>query len=71
MAWRKTTSNHVPDWLNVLPVPLRVGAWEFVRIFRAGVIVGVIFGVIIGVMNQDKFDLAANDNLEMIVSKTA
>jgi hypothetical protein len=71
MAWRKTTSNHVPDWLNVLPVPLRVGAWEFVRIFRAGLIVGVIFGVIIGVMNKDKFDLAKVSTDQESITKMA
>jgi hypothetical protein len=70
MAWRKTTSNHVPDWLNVLPVPLRVGAWEFVRIFRAGIIVGVIFGVIIGVMNKDKFDLASATTVQQVIPTT-
>ena len=40
MAWQKYVSNHVPDWLHVLPLGLRASVWEILRFVIAGFVEG-------------------------------
>ena len=48
MAWQKYVSNHVPDWLHVLPLGLRASVWEILRFVIAGAVFGLLAGLVIG-----------------------
>ena len=56
MAWQKYVSNHVPDWLHVLPLGLRASVWEILRFVIAGAVFGLLAGLVIGVANDDTWN---------------
>ncbi|ECB8652087.1 hypothetical protein AHW22_23560 [Salmonella enterica subsp. enterica serovar Mbandaka] len=56
MAWQKYVSNHVPDWLHVLPLGLRASVWEILRFVIAGAVFGLLVGLVIGYANDDTWN---------------
>ena len=56
MAWQKYVSNHVPDWLHVLPLGLRASVWEILRFVIAGAGFGRLAGLVIGYAKDDTWN---------------
>ena len=56
MAWQKYVSNHVPDWLHVLPLGLRASVWEILRFVIAGAVLGLLAGLVIGYAKDDTWN---------------
>ena len=56
MAWQKYVSNHVPDWLHVLPLGLRASVWEILRFVIAGAVFGLPAGLVIGYAKDDSWN---------------
>ena len=56
MAWQKYVSNHVPDWLHVLPLGLRASVWEILRFVIAGAVFGLLAGLVIGYAKDDTWN---------------
>ena len=56
MAWQKYVSNHVPDWLHVLPLGLRASVWEILRFVIAGAAFGLLAGLVIGYAKDDTWN---------------
>ncbi|EIT4205062.1 TPA: hypothetical protein NBO41_004180 [Klebsiella pneumoniae] len=56
MAWQKYVSNHVPDWLHVLPLGLRASVWEILRFVIAGAVCGLLAGLVIGYAKDDTWN---------------
>ena len=56
MAWQKYVSNHVPDWLHVLPLGLRASVWEILRFVIAGAVFGLLAGLVIGYPKDDTWN---------------
>ena len=56
MAWQKYVSNHVPDWLHVLPLGLRASMWEILRFVIAGAVFGLLAGLVIGYAKDDTWN---------------
>ena len=56
MAWQKYVSNHVPDWLHVLPLGLRASVWEILRFVIAGAVFGLLAGLAIGYAKDDTWN---------------
>ncbi|TRO06971.1 hypothetical protein EQ836_25790 [Ectopseudomonas mendocina] len=56
MAWQKYVSNHVPDWLHVLPLGLRASVWEILRFVIAGAVFGLLSGLVIGYAKDDTWN---------------
>lgn len=56
MAWQKYVSNHVPDWLHVLPLGLRASVWEILRFVIGGAVFGLLAGLVIGYAKDDTWN---------------
>ena len=56
MDWQKYVSNHVPDWLHVLPLGLRASVWEILRFVIAGAVFGLLAGLVIGYAKDDTWN---------------
>ena len=56
MAWQMYVSNHVPDWLHVLPLGLRASVWEILRFVIAGAVFGLLAGLVIGYAKDDTWN---------------
>ena len=56
MVWKKTASNHVPEWLNIVPLGWRASIWEFIRFVRAGIVFGILAGLVIGWVNDEAWN---------------
>ena len=56
MAWQKYVSNHVPDWLHILPLGLRASVWEILRFVIAGAVFGLLAGLVIGYAKDDTWN---------------
>lgn len=56
MAWQKYVSNHVPDWLHVLPLGLRASVWEILRFVIAVAVFGLLAGLVIGYAKDDTWN---------------
>ena len=56
MAWQKYVSNHVPNWLHVLPLGLRASVWEILRFVIAGAVFGLLAGLVIGYAKDDTWN---------------
>ena len=56
MAWQTYVSNHVPDWLHVLPLGLRASVWEILRFVIAGAVFGLLAGLVIGYAKDDTWN---------------
>ena len=56
MAWQKYVSDHVPDWLHVLPLGLRASVWEILRFVIAGAVFGLLAGLVIGYAKDDTWN---------------
>ncbi|HCG3096791.1 TPA: hypothetical protein NJT57_005428 [Klebsiella pneumoniae] len=56
MAWQKYVSNHVPDWLHVLPLGLRASVWEILRFVIAGAVFGLLAGLVIGYAKDETWN---------------
>ena len=56
MVWKKTASNHVPEWLNIVPLGWRASIWEFIRFVRAGIVFGILAGLVIGYAKDDTWN---------------
>ena len=56
MAWQKYVSNHVPDWLHVLPLVLRASVWEILHFVIGGAVFGLLAGLVIGYAKDDTWN---------------
>ena len=56
MTWKKTATNHVPEWLNLRTMGLRETAEHFGEFLAAGFVAGVIAGLTIGWVKNDAWN---------------